>query len=346
MKIFGGLKQKGLESTFQSPVYSIHRVSIEDIAAQKTNPNSMTAKSFAALQVSIMNSGYTFPVLVSQNEDYDPALDTLSIIDKINLIINGSLDDFKSGGKIEFATETSDIAISRYFKYRVVDGQQRSSIIRLGTKYFVEDGVSESLLGKWVKNIDVPTEPGRMLLKYLAWKENFSIPCVILSGLSNVDSMSVTVLMNQAKGAHRFSTIKDIIYDLVNIEGKSENWVAKNMYLDIESVKRISQLAGLKSAFDDAENIDLSWAPENTKIYKNKLDIYIVREARIYLEDYLTMGEIRRIHNIPEEAKKYGWDEKRARESAKKTKMELMPNGSRKHGSIHNGFVPNEKDKI
>lgn len=60
------------KSNFTSPVYTVVAVDIDDIVAQKTNPNQMTAKSWDALQQSINNGGYVAPVQIAPNADYDP----------------------------------------------------------------------------------------------------------------------------------------------------------------------------------------------------------------------------------------------------------------------------------
>lgn len=324
---------------FKSPVYNLQKINITDIIAQKINPNNMTNKSFSALQQSIFNTGYTMPIVVVENPNYLKNKDCLSDIEKLNLAIMGNKTDSKSAyGKNEFATEVSDEDIRSMFKFRVVDGQQRSSIIRLGTKYYLEDKENGQ---KWENEENWPKTPGRNMLKFLAWREDFSIPCTVLKGYNEVELLSATILSNSARGSHRFETIKDLVYDLITISGMSEEWVSRNLFLDKDSVKRIIQLKGLKSAFDDIDNCGLSWSPEMDPVYDKKLKWYLRREAMIFLEDYMTKDEISALKEDPRDiAERFGWDRELAEKSPRLSKMELAPNGARRHGRLHNSFIP------
>ena len=335
-----------MDNKFISPAYKTRKISIFDIIAQKVNPNSITGKSFSALQQSIFNTGYTIPIVIIENPTYEKESDTLDRFDKLELAIFGKEGDPTSGyGAHQFVSSISDENIRKMFKYRVVDGQQRSSIIRLGSKYYIED--KEDGNKKWENKENWPMEPGREMLKFIAWRENFTIPCSILEGLDEVQLLSSTVLMNSARGSHRFEAIKDIVYDLINISGMSKEWVSRNLFLDIDSVKRILQLKGLKSAFDDIDNCGLSWNPETDEIYKQKLKWYIIREAKIYLRDYMKEDEIKYLKEDPRDvAEKYGWDRKLAEKSVKLTDMEFAPNGTRRDGTLHNNFIPEFDDSI
>ena len=326
-------------SDFISPAYNPERISIFDIVAQILNPNSISPKAFDALQQSIFNTGYTVPIVIVENPGYEEESDNIDMLEKLTLAIEGGGSENRSGfGENEFATFVSDENIRKLFKYRVVDGQQRSSVIRLGTKYFMEDGEEK---GEW-KN-PIPDKPGREMLKYIAWREGFTIPCTILKGFSEVQLLSSTILCNSAKGSHQFETIKDIVYDLINESGMSEEWVSRNLFLDISSVKRIIQLKGLKSAFDDIDNCGLAWSPEKDQEYNKKLKWYITREAKIYLKKYMTEEEIKYLKEDPRDvAERYGWDRKLAEKSPRLSEMELAPNGSRREGTLHNSFIPRD----
>lgn len=338
------------KSTFKSPVLTnLKSVPIFEIVGQRSNPNSMSSKSFSALQTSIFNTGYSFPIVVVQNPSFkQERYNELTPKQRIDAVIEGGQNDHKSGvGSDEtvFATQVSDESIRELFPYQIADGQQRSSVIRLGTKYFMEDPEGPAKAEKWAAGQDIPQEPGKEMLKYLAWRENFSIPCVILEGKSEVELMSVTVLMNQARGAHSLDSMKDIVYNLINVAGMSEEWVARNLYLDIDSIKRMTQLSGLKSAYDNLNEADLAWNPESDHSYERKQNAYLNREASKYVEKYLKehpevdQGERRDIGNIQEYAQSLGWD----REAALKIKqsdVDIAPNGTRREGRIHNGFIP------
>lgn len=337
------------KSTFRSPTYEVNRISIFEIIGQRANPNSMSSKSFAALQTSIFNTGYSFPILVIENPTFNhESENVLTPHDRINAVIEGGVSDTKSGvGNTEttFATQVSDESIREMFKFQIADGSQRSAVIRLGTKYFIEDPDNQSKSERWSRGEGIPKEPGKEMLKFLAWREDFTIPSVILKDKSEVEIMSVTVLMNQARGSHGLDSMREIVGNLINVAGMSEEWVARNLYLDIESIKRMTQLSGLKSAYDDMGQADLAWNPEEDGSYVRKKDAYLNREASKYVTQYLAehpdtdQGARKDIGNIQDYAETLGWD-KEAAERVKQGEIEIAPNGTRREGRIHNGFIP------
>lgn len=335
-------------SNFMSPTYVVQKLSIFEIIGQRSNPNSMSSKSFAALQTSIFNTGYSFPILVVENPSFKPERKSeMNEHQRINLVIEGGADDSKSGvgsSDTVFATQVSDEKVRELFTYQIADGQQRSSIIRLGTKYFIEDPDHEKKAAAWAEGRDIPTDPGKEMLKYLAWREDFTIPCVVLTGKSEVELMSVTVLMNQARGSHGLDSMKDIVYNLINVAGMSEEWVSRNLYLDVESVKRMTQLSGLKSAYDNMDLCDLAWNPEEDGSYQRKTDAYLNREASKYVSMYLAehpdtdSGKSRDIGDIKDYAESLGWDREAALR-VKQSETEIAPNGTRREGRIQNGAL-------
>lgn len=335
-------------SSFISPTYEVTRVSVFDLIGQKSNPNSISSKSFAALQVSVYNTGYSFPIVAIANPSFkEERYKEIGDYDKIKQVVEGSSADARSGvgSDTSFATQISDESIREMFPVQVTDGQQRSSIIRLGTKYFMEDEKAEQKAEKWSNGEDIPFEPGKEMLKYLAWREDFTIPCVVLKDKTEVELMSITVLMNQARGSHSLDSTKEIVYNLINVAGMSEDWVSRNLFLDLESIKRMTQLSGLKSAYDNLDEADLAWNPETDGAYERKQDAYLNREASKYVAAYVAenpntdTGERRDIGNIQEYAESLGWD----REAAIKIKQgesDVAPNGTRREGRIHAGHIP------
>lgn len=265
-------------STFISPAYSVQRIKIDDLVSQKVNPNSMTGKAWDALQVSIFNTGYTFPVIAAINHCYDPSTEGQ---EKPNLIEHSDGEvTFTNVGKV--GTQVSNDEIAKYFKYRLIDGSHRTQIIRLGTYYFF-NGHDNS--DNWFEGKEIPEEPGVDMLAYLAWRENFTIPCVVLD-IDEIKQMSAEILHNTARGSHSLDSMKDIVYTLINVAGMSEEWVAKNLYLDLESIKRMQQLSGLKAAFNDIDDTDLAWTPQKDKSYQRKMVAYLIREATTFIETY------------------------------------------------------------
>lgn len=336
------------QSNFESPTYEVDKISIFDIIGQRSNPNSMSSKSFSALQTSIYNSGYSIPILVVSNPTYDEdSYNKLGQADRIDAVIEGGADDDKSGVGSDntFATQVSDESIREMFPYQIADGQQRSSVIRLGTKYFIEDSKYEEKAEKWANGQEIPEDPGKEMLKYLAWRENFTIPCVVLQGKSETDLMSVTVLMNQARGAHGLDSMKDIVSNLINVAGMSENWIARNLFLDVDSIKRMTQLSGLKSAYDNIDDTDMAWNPEEDGSYERKKNAYLNREASKFVNQYLEenpdadQGARRDIGDIQKYAESLGWD-KEAALKLKQSEAKTAPNGTPREGRIHNGYMP------
>lgn len=336
------------QSTFISPTYEVTKVSVFDLIGQKSNPNSISSKSFAALQVSVFNTGYSFPIVAIANPTFkEERYNEISDYEKIRQVVEGSAADARSGtgSDTTFATQISDEAIREMFPVQVTDGQQRSSIIRLGTKYFMEDDAAEAKAEKWSKGEDIPFEPGKEMLKFLAWREDFTIPCVVLQDKTEVELMSITVLMNQARGSHSLDSTKEIVYNLINVAGMSEDWVARNLFLDLESIKRMTQLSGLKSAYDNLDEADLAWNPETDGSYQRKQDAYLNREASKYVSAYVAdnpstdTGERRDIGNIQEYAESLGWD-KEAAIRIKQGESDVAPNGTRREGRIHAGHIP------
>lgn len=267
-----------VRSNFSSPAYGVKRIPIDELVSQKANPNSMTGKSWDALQQSICNTGYTFPVIAATNGDYDPATEGK---EKPDLIEHSDGENtFTSSGKV--GTQVSDDEIAMYFKYRLIDGSHRTQIVRLGTYYF-NNGYDNS--ENWIKGIDIPEKPGLPMLAYLAWRENFSVPCVLLE-IDETKQMSAEILHNTARGSHSLDSMKDIVYNLINVAGMSPEWVSQNLYLDLESIKRMQQLSGLKAAMNDIDDCDMAWSPLKDNSYQRKMTAYLIREATNHIERY------------------------------------------------------------
>lgn len=279
------IKELENKSEFVSPVYGVRKIPVWDIVGQSVNPNSLTGKAFAALQQSIFNQGYAMSITCQENPIYNPNSDVLPVHEKIKLVIEGGDEDAKSGGG-EYATQVSDESIREMFKIQIVDGQQRSSVVRMGTKYFLEDPNIEAKVEKWSKGEGIPEKPGPEMLKYIAWREDFCLPCAVLYGKTESELMSATILMNTARGSHSLDSMKDIVYNLINVAGMSVEWVSQNLYLDIESIKRMQQLSGLKAAMNDIDDCDMSWSPEKDDSYKRKMTAYLTREATKFIEVY------------------------------------------------------------
>lgn len=58
-----------MEQTFMSPVYSVKKVGIDDIRCNGYNPNKMAPLEFKLLQRSILEDGYTMPIVCYYNKE-------------------------------------------------------------------------------------------------------------------------------------------------------------------------------------------------------------------------------------------------------------------------------------
>jgi hypothetical protein len=266
------------KSNFVSPAYNVQRIPIDDLVSQRANPNSMTGKSWEALQQSIFNTGYTFPVVASNNADYDPSTEGM---DRPNLLdVSDGEQTFTTSGKV--GTQVSDDEVAKFFPKRLIDGSHRTQIVRQG-KYWFENGHDHS--DDWFEGKSIPERPGLDMLAFLAWREGFSVPGVLLD-IDETKQMSAEILHNTARGSHSLDSMKDIVYNLINVAGMSEEWVAQNLYLDLESIKRMQQLSGLKAAMNDIDDADMAWSPEKDQSYQRKMTAYLIREATNFIEAY------------------------------------------------------------
>ena len=335
------------ESKFVSPIYKgISGIACFDLAPQESNPNSMNSKSFSALQMSIFNSGYLLPINVIENTKFSEK-DSLcySNIEKLKNMLedeSSSNNTYSSNGS-KLATELKN---NNIYRYVIVDGTQRSLIVKLGTLYFLslQESQQERLSSEWSKGNGIPEEPGKEMLMYIAWRENFKLPCVVIEDKDEIHNMSTTVLMNTARGSHSFHSIKDIVYNLINNGKVDAKWISKNLFLDIESVDRILQLNGIKTAYSDHENIELSWNPEDSYSYKQKESYYLKRECLSWLEDNNYLEEFKDSNmELFEFGKTKGWDYNFHKNAVRQRDIKLAPNGTRAgkgEGRIINGFIP------
>ena len=101
------------DGSFLDPAYLPVAVDIREIINQEFNPNIQSDKAFKALQTSILNTGYTFPILIAENPLYDDSLDMAdrpNVLDRKNRVV-----------------EVRDPKVRQYFKYIIVDGSHRYS---------------------------------------------------------------------------------------------------------------------------------------------------------------------------------------------------------------------------
>lgn len=307
------------------PIDKIEWIDIKDICAQKINPNYMSSGAFEALQNSIYRNGWFYPIIIGENEIYDKDLDIDDEMTKVKNIIMFDDDKHSSNGKTAYSIETSNDEIRNKYKYSVIDGQQRSSIIRLGTYFLLRDN--------YKIDEEKAKEPGEEMLKVIAKRTDCKIPTVKpIQKNTYEEDLATTMIMNQSRGTHRFDTTKQIVYDLMQ-KGKSIDWIAKNLSYPKESIQKIMQINGLRSAFDDIDESEYFWTPEKDYRFEANEKYYQRREMMNFIEK---CGEEVDGKNYKEQAERLGFVLGNIRESD----IELAPNGTRRQGRIIKGFIP------
>jgi ParB-like chromosome segregation protein Spo0J len=66
------------------------------------------------------------------------------------------------------------------------------------------------------------------------------------------DRMAATIRHNRARGAHQVDAMSDIVLEL-HRAGKDEAWIAKELGMDQDEVRRLKQITGLAELFADRE---------------------------------------------------------------------------------------------
>lgn len=271
------------EHVKRSPVYDIQKIPIDQIVSQKTNMNSLTSKSWDALIQSVLNTGYTMNVNVVVNHEYDPSTKGQPIPDLLEVSDGNTTMTDHDGARI--GTQVSNDEVAKYFPYRLIDGSHRSLLVRLG-KHWFENGYDDS--DNWYEGNNIPTTPGKEALAYIAWREDFCVPCAIQDVPREVQ-ISSTILLNEARGSHSLDSMKDIVYNLIVNANMSEDWVARNLYLDVSAIRRMMQLVGFVTPVvtsGEDEMKELSWTPEQDERYIKMERGYHAKQAEKFLINY------------------------------------------------------------
>ena len=93
----------------KSPVYNVLSMSVEKIQANAYNPNSVASPEMKLLYESILNDGYTMPIVCY----YLPEIDKYEIVDGFHryTIINKHKDIYeREGGKLPIVVIDKDIS--------------------------------------------------------------------------------------------------------------------------------------------------------------------------------------------------------------------------------------------
>jgi ParB-like chromosome segregation protein Spo0J len=167
---------------FKSPVYNVRAVPLEKIRANSYNPNMVAPPEMKLLEKSILEDGYTMPIVCYYYEEEDV--------------------------------------------YEIVDGFHRYSCMK--------------------KN------------KTIQERESGCMPVVVIEkDISN--RMASTIRHNRARGSHSIELMVQIVQELVE-SGMSDEWIMKNIGMDVDELLRLKQISGIAALFKD-KDFSMSWEP-------------------------------------------------------------------------------------
>lgn len=95
-----------------------------------------------------------------------------------------------------------------------------------------------------------------VLTKYLNCKE---IPIVTIEKDIG-DRIASTIRHNRARGTHSIDLMSNIVAELVAM-GKSDQWIAKKIGMDVDEILRLKQITGLAALFANTQ-YSRSWTTE------------------------------------------------------------------------------------
>lgn len=156
--------------------------------------------------------------------------------------------------------------------------------------------------------------PGTLCeIKIVPYKNLEPQKCRCITTTHGTFTISNILFGQTARGSHSLASTKEIVRNLLEVANMSEEWIAKNLFMDLDSVKRLSQLSGLKKAFDNIEEADLSWNPEEDSSYERKTNSYLNKAAAQYVQEYLKTHEdaknqAREMGDILTYAESLGWN--------------------------------------
>lgn len=82
-------------------------------------------------------------------------------------------------------------------------------------------------------------------------RENGMMPVVVIEkDLSN--RMASTIRHNRARGTHSIDLMTNIVSELTK-SGMGDNWIMKNLGMDIDELLRLKQISGLMELFSDKD---------------------------------------------------------------------------------------------
>lgn len=277
------------DGTFLDPAYATIGIPCTEIVPQAVNPNYQSEKAFDALLTSISNNGMAFPVLVAENPMYDPSTKGQP---KPRCFTGG-----------QDVVDVRDPELRKFYPYTVVDGTHRILSVLYGSPEYRD-------IAKKQKAVDIYERCHGI------------VPCVVLRDKTEQELMSAEILFNQARGDHDLMQMKDIVADLAR-SGMSDQWIAKNLFLEPEAITRFKQLSGMRAAFNTEENMREAWDPVADGVNERRKNINLVQAARRYVRKYRQLAGFDNTVmndesvNILDAAKNLGWSEENPNEMPK-----------------------------
>lgn len=87
-------------------------------------------------------------------------------------------------------------------------------------------------------------------------RENGCLPVTVIDKPIG-ERMASTIRHNRARGSHDIDLMSNIVAELVEM-GKSNNWIAKNLGMDVDEILRLKQITGIAALFKDRD-FSMSW---------------------------------------------------------------------------------------
>lgn len=94
-------------------------------------------------------------------------------------------------------------------------------------------------------------------------RENSMMPVVTIEkDISN--RMASTIRHNRARGSHSVDLMVNIVAELVE-SGMSDEWICKNIGMDVDEILRLKQISGLAALFKN-KDFSKAWVKDTTEL--------------------------------------------------------------------------------
>ncbi len=87
-------------------------------------------------------------------------------------------------------------------------------------------------------------------------REGGKLPVVVIDKTLG-ERIASTIRHNRARGAHNIDLMSNIVAELVEM-GKSDQWIARNIGMDVDEILRLKQITGLAALFK-GNDFSMAW---------------------------------------------------------------------------------------